>query len=118
MRSAAGAPSARAKAAAAIYARASAASATERFRRVTRVARRIAQLRRATRLTYAFAVTFAPRCPICHEPVVWDANPSRPFCSERCRLIDLGAWVTERYRVPGAPTEEHEGDDSDESGAT
>ena len=28
------------------------------------------------------------------------ANAWRPFCSERCKLIDLGAWATERYRVP------------------
>lgn len=66
------------------------------------------------------AVTFTPRCPSCHEPVTWEGNPSRPFCSERCRLVDLGAWVTERYRVPGeradgeAATDED--DDSDESG--
>jgi len=31
------------------------------------------------------------------------ANPWRPFCSERCRLIDLGQWAAERYRVPAAP---------------
>jgi len=29
-------------------------------------------------------------------------NPSRPFCSERCKLIDLGAWASEAYRVPEA----------------
>jgi endogenous inhibitor of DNA gyrase (YacG/DUF329 family) len=51
------------------------------------------------------AVTFTPRCPICREPVVWEGNASRPFCSERCRLLDLGAWVSERYRVPGEPAE-------------
>ena len=40
-------------------------------------------------------------CPHCGKPVAWTAaNPYRPFCSERCRLIDLGAWATERYRVP------------------
>jgi len=50
-------------------------------------------------------VTFSPRCPICSEPVTWEGNPSRPFCSERCRLIDLGGWVTERYRVPGDPVD-------------
>jgi uncharacterized protein len=33
--------------------------------------------------------------------VPWDtANPFRPFCSERCKMIDLGAWATESYRVP------------------
>jgi uncharacterized protein len=48
---------------------------------------------------------------------VWEANPFRPFCSERCRLIDLGAWVTERYRVSGDPADGHDdGDDSGEGG--
>ena len=40
-------------------------------------------------------------CPQCGASVVWDpANPYRPFCSERCKLIDLGAWATESYRIP------------------
>jgi endogenous inhibitor of DNA gyrase (YacG/DUF329 family) len=47
----------------------------------------------------------APPCPICHESVPWEGNRFRPFCSERCRLIDLGAWVSERYRVPGDPVD-------------
>lgn len=41
------------------------------------------------------------RCPQCGAESVWDkANPFRPFCSERCKLIDLGAWASETYRVP------------------
>jgi endogenous inhibitor of DNA gyrase (YacG/DUF329 family) len=40
-------------------------------------------------------------CPRCGNTVEWSPqNRWRPFCSERCRLIDLGAWATERYRVP------------------
>ncbi|MBS3805549.1 MAG: DNA gyrase inhibitor YacG [Oleiphilaceae bacterium] len=40
-------------------------------------------------------------CPTCKKSVKWDTrNPSRPFCSERCQLIDLGAWANEEYRVP------------------
>ena len=40
-------------------------------------------------------------CPACGKGVEWnDSNPHRPFCSERCRTIDLGAWAAERYRVP------------------
>ncbi|MDX1756698.1 MAG: DNA gyrase inhibitor YacG [Marinobacter sp.] len=40
-------------------------------------------------------------CPTCKKAVEWDtANPYRPFCSERCKLIDLGAWANEEYRVP------------------
>jgi endogenous inhibitor of DNA gyrase (YacG/DUF329 family) len=66
------------------------------------------------------AVTFTPRCPICREPVTWEGNPSRPFCSERCRLVDLGAWMAERYRVPGPPSDDARDPDdgSDESGTT
>ena len=41
------------------------------------------------------------RCPQCGAESVWDpANRFRPFCSERCKLIDLGAWASEAYRVP------------------
>jgi uncharacterized protein len=41
-------------------------------------------------------------CPTCQRPVEWsDAARWRPFCSERCRLIDLGAWMTERHAIPG-----------------
>lgn len=41
-------------------------------------------------------------CPICRTLVTWEGNPSRPFCSERCRLLDLGAWAEESYRLPMA----------------
>jgi len=40
-------------------------------------------------------------CPICKKETLWDDNPFRPFCSERCRLIDLGQWASGEYRVPG-----------------
>lgn len=40
-------------------------------------------------------------CPICRQPTVWKDNPWRPFCSERCQLIDLGTWAMEKYRIPG-----------------
>jgi endogenous inhibitor of DNA gyrase (YacG/DUF329 family) len=45
------------------------------------------------------------RCPQCGGPSLFDpANRWRPFCSERCRQIDLGAWATESYRIaPPAP---------------
>jgi len=40
-------------------------------------------------------------CPNCARPVAWIAeNRYRPFCCERCKLIDLGQWATEQYRVP------------------
>jgi hypothetical protein len=50
------------------------------------------------------------KCPTCHRPVEWsEASAYRPFCSERCRLIDLGAWLTEQHKIPdesGAESEE------------
>lgn len=40
-------------------------------------------------------------CPQCGEPALWAPdNPSRPFCSSRCKTIDLGAWASQSYRVP------------------
>lgn len=40
-------------------------------------------------------------CPTCGKPASWQDNPFRPFCSERCKLVDLGRWVSDEYRVPG-----------------
>lgn len=54
------------------------------------------------------------RCPGCGGPSLFaPANPWRPFCSERCRTTDLGAWATERYRVAAAP---NPGDDESDQG--
>ena len=39
-------------------------------------------------------------CPRCGEVSQWEDNPFRPFCSERCKLIDLGAWASDEYRLP------------------
>ena len=41
------------------------------------------------------------KCPTCRKETAWENNPHRPFCSERCRLIDLGEWMEGRYRIPG-----------------
>jgi endogenous inhibitor of DNA gyrase (YacG/DUF329 family) len=38
----------------------------------------------------------------------WEENPWRPFCSERCKLIDLGAWASEEYKVLGKKEEEED----------
>ena len=43
------------------------------------------------------------KCPTCGKPAEWKDNPFRPFCSERCQLVDLGRWVEGEYRVPGEP---------------
>ena len=40
------------------------------------------------------------KCPTCNKPVQWQDNSFRPFCSERCKLLDFGAWVNEEYAVP------------------
>lgn len=39
-------------------------------------------------------------CPRCGEASNWEGNEFRPFCSERCKLIDLGAWASEEYKLP------------------
>lgn len=44
------------------------------------------------------------KCPTCHRPAAWEENPFRPFCSERCKLIDFGAWANEEYSVPAEET--------------
>ena len=42
-------------------------------------------------------------CPTCGKKVEWTpANKFRPFCSERCKQIDLGAWAEEKYVIPSA----------------
>ena len=43
------------------------------------------------------------RCPTCRRETTLAGNPTRPFCSERCRLLDLAAWADERFRIPGDP---------------
>ena len=43
------------------------------------------------------------KCPTCGKQVEWKDNSFRPFCSERCQLVDLGKWVEGEYRVPGEP---------------
>jgi len=40
--------------------------------------------------------------------VQWEGNPWRPFCSEKCRLIDLGRWADEEYKIVGDKVDEHE----------
>lgn len=44
-------------------------------------------------------------CPRCGRRHEWHGNPFRPFCSERCKLVDLGAWLEERHAIPGEPAE-------------
>jgi endogenous inhibitor of DNA gyrase (YacG/DUF329 family) len=60
------------------------------------------------------------KCPTCRKPVEMPDNPWRPFCSERCKLIDFDKWASEEYRVPGRlinpsefPDQTHHGDSSE-----
>lgn len=47
------------------------------------------------------------RCPTCGRETIWKDNPHRPFCSLSCRLVDLGVWLDEGYRLPAEePLEE------------
>jgi len=48
------------------------------------------------------------RCPICKKPTDSDAHADFPFCSERCRLLDLGAWASEKYVVSDPVFDEEE----------
>ena len=48
------------------------------------------------------------KCPRCGKECEFAGNPFRPFCSERCRLLDLGNWMSSAYRIPEAESEEGE----------
>jgi endogenous inhibitor of DNA gyrase (YacG/DUF329 family) len=55
-------------------------------------------------------------CPRCSAQIAWTPeNRYRPFCSERCKLFDLGAWATEKYRVPDN-SEKNGVEDEDDAG--
>ena len=46
----------------------------------------------------------AVKCPTCHKQVTWNKTEAyKPFCSERCKLIDLGEWASETHAIPGDP---------------
>jgi len=53
------------------------------------------------------------RCPRCGTIVTAAGNAFRPFCSERCKLIDLGAWLGESYRIPAEHPPESAGEPGD-----
>jgi endogenous inhibitor of DNA gyrase (YacG/DUF329 family) len=47
------------------------------------------------------------KCPTCNNDVEWSKQaPDRPFCSERCKLIDLGQWAAEEHAIPGKSADE------------
>jgi hypothetical protein len=54
------------------------------------------------------------KCPQCGKTVTWDKTSLyKPFCSERCRLIDLGEWASEKHAIPGEP--HHQPEDNEPS---
>ncbi|MGO9932116.1 MAG: DNA gyrase inhibitor YacG [Steroidobacteraceae bacterium] len=58
------------------------------------------------------------KCPTCRREVEWSpASQYRPFCSDRCRLVDMGAWLTEQHRIPDESAEKDQlhPDSSEES---
>lgn len=55
------------------------------------------------------------KCPMCKKETPWEGNPFRPFCSERCKLLDLGAWAKEEYRVAGDKARDDDGEKEDAS---
>ena len=50
------------------------------------------------------------KCPQCGKETEYEGNEYRPFCSERCRLLDLGAWADEEYAMPTGESELTEDD--------
>jgi len=56
-------------------------------------------------------------CPTCKKQVIYSTeNPHRPFCSDRCRLIDLGQWLTESYRIESSDEQASTGNNLDKLG--
>lgn len=43
------------------------------------------------------------KCPMCDNPLSAESHPYRPFCSKRCKLLDLSRWLSEEYRIAGEP---------------
>jgi uncharacterized protein len=58
------------------------------------------------------------RCPVCKKVATWEGNPNRPFCSERCRLVDLGNWAAGKYSLPAEESETQENDEQQDSAET
>ena len=48
------------------------------------------------------------KCPTCGKEVQFEGNEFRPFCSERCKLLDFGAWADEQYNLPAESVEASE----------
>lgn len=67
------------------------------------------------KMNYPMAEPMTPMrtvtCPRCGVPVAWtSASKWRPFCSERCKLVDLGAWASDRYVIAGGALDDTSSD--------
>jgi len=58
--------------------------------------------------TKDFTDTRIFKCPRCGKPISFEENPYRPFCSKKCKMMDLGAWFMEEYQIssPMKPEDE------------
>ncbi|OGQ22288.1 MAG: DNA gyrase inhibitor YacG [Deltaproteobacteria bacterium RIFCSPLOWO2_02_FULL_44_10] len=54
------------------------------------------------------------KCPYCGGATVWEENLYRPFCSERCKLLDLGKWASDEYRIEGEKTSDPKDTEDDD----
>lgn len=52
-------------------------------------------------------------CPRCGADTYWHDNPTRPFCSQKCKLIDLGRWSNEEYSISGKNQSQDEEDETE-----
>ena len=52
------------------------------------------------------------KCPRCGVKTDWEGNESRPFCSDKCRMVDLGNWANEEYAIDGGKAPQHDRDDA------
>jgi uncharacterized protein len=57
------------------------------------------------------------KCPTCRRELDWETAPYKPFCSDRCRLVDLGAWLTEQHAIPDSAAIPDDPLDSPDAGA-
>jgi uncharacterized protein len=55
------------------------------------------------------------KCARCGKETSFEGNPFGPFCSERCKLIDLGSWISGTYRIPAGNVDEGSNQDSEDS---
>ncbi len=52
------------------------------------------------------------KCPFCKRKTTWEENPFRPFCSEKCKMVDLGRWASEEYRIESSVQDEDQDSNS------